>query len=700
MIAQKYKQILFKLTITILVVMGVITAHIAKADVIIPLKQEITIYTSATEKEPIYKAIEALQRDIEKVTGSKAIIKALSAANQKGIVILNSQKDALQQPLKGWEAHRVYATKINNVEQVILQGSDMRGTIFAIYEFSEKILGVPPLWYFINWQPSAPKAVTVPSSLNINVNEPTVKYRAWFPNDTDMFSPWRKLNAANSQLWLETALRHKINTIEWYEGEMSEKRKKYEASSTTRLINQYGLINTTHHHTPLNATFRSWDSYWKNIRGVEPPELSLANESYIEEFWRYSIETIHKANLDMIWVIGFRAAGDHPFWKTFKDAPESMKERGAVISKMIKKQRDMVIEITGNPNAQFRSIFYNELSDLMADGYIELPNDPNLIWNYVASRRDHFPNLDVQKLGKTSNNLGYYFNYQFTSTGSHLAAGEGPWKMEGNYRYLAKKSTKPILFSVVNAGNLREFVMELAANAKMMWDFSGYRTDTFLTDFCKQYYGADKADRISKLYRSYYTAYWQPRKVDFKEIDRQYIFQDLRYWRAIEGIATAIIKGKKYDPNPLKEMGGEQVPNRTYQIVAADNGATNQVDAIINGTAKAIANFKKVTQECDEVYNSLNGASKDFFDTNLRGPAYFMYHLNNTLYHTALAYKEGYTNKSKQAELLTQAVGALEQAQKALHHTQYAPFENWYSNNTIFSLDKTIDILKSIKPNN
>lgn len=696
---QKRKQIL-KLLIVILTITSTIIPHLAKADVIIPLKQEITIYTSATEKEPIYKAIEALQRDIEKVTGSKAIIKALSAANQTGIVVLNSQKDALQQPLKGWEAHRVYATKINNVEQVVLQGSDMRGTIFAIYEFSEKILGVPPLWYFMNWKPTAQKAITVPSSLNINVNEPTVKYRTWFPNDTDMFSPWRKLNAANNQLWLETALRHKINTIEYYDEGTYNDKTAYKLSSSLRMINAYGLIITTHHHSPLNATFRSWEKFWKGIKKVDVvPELSLANEDKIFEFWRYHIETLHRANAEMIWVIGFRAAGDYPFWKTFEDAPESMKERGAVISKMIKKQRDMVIEITGNPNVQFRSIFYNELSDLMADGYIELPNDPNLIWNYVASRRDHFPNLDVQKLKKTSNNLGYYFNYQFTSTGSHLAAGEGPWKMEDNYRYFAQKSTKPILFSVVNAGNLREFVMELAANAKMMWDFNGYRTDTFLTDFCKQYYGADKADRISKLYRSYYTAYWQPRKVDFKEIDRQYIFQDLRYWRAIEGIATAIIKDKKYDPNPLKEMGGEQVPNRTYQIVAADNGATSQVDAIINGTAKAIANFKKVTQECDDVYKGLNGASKDFFDTNLRGPAYFMYHLNNTLYHTALAYKEGYTNKSKQAELLTQAVVALEQAQKALHHTQYAPFENWYSNNTIFSLDKTIDMLKSIKPN-
>src|SRR5690606_33221458 len=160
----------------------------------------------------------------------------------------------------------------------------------------------------------------------------------------------------------------------------------------------------------------------------------------------------------------------------------------------------------------------------------------------------------------------------------------------------------------------------------------------------------DHASRISKLYRSYYSAYWQPRKPDLQGIDRQYIFQDLRYWRAIEGIVTAL-KGK-YNSSPLKEMGGEQIQNRTYQIVPGDNGADNQVDAIINGTAKASEAFKKVIQECDEVYSRLNGYSKDFFDTNLRGPAHFMYRLNTTLWNLTRAYKAGYTNSNKQRNFI------------------------------------------------
>lgn len=72
-------------------------------------------------------------------------------------------------------------------------------------------------------------------------------------------------------------------------------------------------------------------------------------------------------------------------------------------------------------------------------------------------------------------------NFQFTSTGAHLAAAEGPWKMEFNFRYV--NSRRSLALSVVNAGNLREFVMELSANASMMWDMVTYDTDEFLYDF-------------------------------------------------------------------------------------------------------------------------------------------------------------------------------------------------------------------------
>ncbi|MGV8093889.1 MAG: glycosyl hydrolase 115 family protein [Mangrovibacterium sp.] len=656
------------------------------------LRDPVVIYTSSQPGDPVYKAIEALQQDIEKVSGNKSTIQDLSVVDRPGIVILNSKRDQLVDPLPGWEAHRVSYHTLNENPQVILQGSDMRGTIYAVYTFSEKILGVPPLWYYCGWKPDQKKEIRIPCGLDIRCNSPEVKYRAWFPNDMDLLTPWRKLSQTNNEIWLETALRLKLNTIEWLDAGERTFTEKYSVSPTTELINQYGLIYTTHHHSPLNASFENWDNYWKKIRNTEPPELLLENEEELEAYWRYNIETIKRAGLEVIWVIGFRGAGDHPFWETFKDAPASLEERGEVISRMLKKQRDLVIEITGNPDAQFRTIFYDELSDLLADGYIHPPDDPTLIWNFVAARRDHYPNEDLQKLDPGKNlNLGYYFNYQFTSTGSHLAPAEGPWKMEQNYRYVDQKSRKPILFSVVNAGNIREHVMELAANAAMMWDMKNYSGNRYITDFCAQYYGSLLADTIATLYRDYYNAFWNPKRNDLEGFNRQYIFQDLRYRRAIMQITS--LMDKPYNPNPLTDLHTERLPGRTFRIVPADNNATSQVDAIINGTTQSGERFLQVKRSAEKIEKQLKGYQQVFFHDNLLSRTSFMYYLNRCLLSIAKAYS--LEPGSKRLGLVQEAFNAAKNAREALNSTGYGPFQFWYDHNRVFDIDQMVRLLEN-----
>lgn len=648
------------------------------------LKDGIHIYTSTKVGEPLYKAVEALQIDIQKTTGYKSTILPLSAISSSGIVVINSQKDDLLMPLKGWEEHQVYQTLLNKTSHVVLQGADMRGAIYAVYSFSEKVLGIPPLWYYQQWQPTAQKQLIIPEGLNLHFKSPEVKYRAWFPNDMDMLEPWRKLRKENNEMWLQTALRLKINTIEWLDAGERDFTLKYSVSPTTALIHEYGLINTTHHHSPLNASFENWGDYWGKVKHTKTPELLLSNQKYLEEYWRYNIETAYKAGLDMIWVIGFRGAGDMPFWKTFKDAPNSIKGRGEVISQMMNIQRNLVIEITGNAKAQFRTIFYDELSDLLAQGFIKSPEDPNLILNFVAARRDHFPNDDIRNINTLNDsNLGYYFNCQFTSTGSHIAAAEGPWKMEQNYRYVAQKSKNPILFSVVNAGNIREHVMELSANAAMMYDFKNYNSDIFLRSFCKQYFGEENAQLSASLFKEYYNAYWMPKKADMKEIDRQYLFQDLRYRRAISHIAE--IMNDAYDPNPLKDVKNEQLPGRTFRIVPSDYGFDNQVDAIIDGTSKSAEKFGMVAKSAEALRMKINNEDKAFFNDILLKPAYLMQYINQSLCFLTKAYKLQPTDKERK-NLIEKSLVSIKNAQSILNDNEHPPFNSWYSEDKKFNL--------------
>lgn len=65
--------------------------------------------------------------------------------------------------------------------------------------------------------------------------------------------------------------------------------------------------------------------------------------------------------------------------------------------------------------------------------------------------------------------------------------------MENGVGFKQVNSRRSLALSVVNAGNLREFVMELSANASMMWNMVTYDTDEFLYDFCVRYFGKKHA---------------------------------------------------------------------------------------------------------------------------------------------------------------------------------------------------------------
>src|SRR5690606_34592319 len=92
--------------------------------------------------------------------------------------------------------------------------ADMRGTIYAIYTFSESFLGVKPLWRWTSESPSRKRQVSVPAQFHQMIPSPSVKYRAWFPNDRDLLDPWQQRSEENYEALYETMLRLKMNTLE------------------------------------------------------------------------------------------------------------------------------------------------------------------------------------------------------------------------------------------------------------------------------------------------------------------------------------------------------------------------------------------------------------------------------------------------------------------------------------------------------
>ena len=676
---------------TVFLFVATSTSLFAQNNDIVLTKDAVKIVMSPNEPAPLQLAVRTLVRDFNTVMGFEPeIVGSLDQAGNATVLFI--QNDSVnapdQEPLEGFEAHRVSVSPTRNI--IYLRGHDMRGTIYAVYTFSERFLGVPPLWFFSSWVPNTQERITVPRDTFLDFKPPQVRYRAWFPNDTRMFSPWRRLSVENNTLWLETMLRHKLNTVELgstirYPGRMTD---------NALLLRDFGLILTSHHMVALNSGFGNWETYWRTVKGQPAPELLLSNEEAIIGFYRYNIETVIANDIENLWQIAFRGFGDAPFWANFADAPETEPERVEVINRHLQIQLDLIREITGEEEPYVRMTFYDELSDFLAMGLLKPPTGGNMIWTFCSARRDHFPNDDIVNFDTSLDvKLGYYMNFQFSSTGSHLAPAEGPWKMEFNYRYVNEK--RPLYFSVVNAGNLREHLFELAANAAMLWCYDSYDSDSFLLQFCETYFGKEHVAEVAALYRDFYNAYWEPTAPSFPGLERQFLFHDLRHSRVIRQIAGRF---SPFVPEPLRDIGFERMPGRSFRITPADNESTNTVDAILFGTKGAAERFEQVADRCDELILRLPEEYRHFFNDNLRGYARFMAGLSRSVHDFVYAYKHQ-ADRSVAVASLQSSLAAMQSARQALLQTQHGVFERWYegdANNGMFDMPHTLNLIETI----
>lgn len=653
-------------------------------------KGNFQIVISEEETSPIRLAVSTMCDDFSKVMGYTPVISDSVCKEKINIIVVTEPNMVLwnmeHYKLDGFESHRIDVD--SDKRCIYLSGKDMRGTIYAIYTFSEKILGIPPLWYYSSWRPKLKNKIIINDSFHFFQKSPQVRYRAWFPNDTDLFTPWRRLSKENNEMWLETMLRLKLNTVEL---EATVTYPDYKLSKDAELLRKYGLVLTSHHHVALNNNFLNWDGYWRKVRKITPPDLLLKNEKEMIEFWRYSVETVCKSGMENLWQISFRGKNDQPFWAAFADAPKSDKERAEVINKMIRIQLELIKEYTGEKDPYVRMTFYDELSDLLAAGYLNPPTGKNMLWTFVAARRDHYPNTDIVEFNNSMNvKLGYYFNLQFTSTGAHLAPAEGPWKMEANYRYVNSKA--PLDFSVVNAGNIREFVMSMSANAQMMWDMSKYNTDEFLLDYCSMYFGSKNAEEIAELYHDYFYAYWQQKPSDFPNMERQYLFQDLRYSRVFEQIGELFLKGQ-YKDKPLRDIGFERMPGRSFRIEG-----DNQVDSLLVGMRKTAPKFDVAVRKCSRMIKRLPKEKQFFFYDNLYAYCLYMAELSKSMEKFIIAYKK-LDDKDICKKYLKESILHLEKAKGALYTTQHGVFSTWYQGDSIngkFNLPEKIKRLNEI----
>ena len=182
-----------------------------------------TICVDTADYKGVRLAARNLGTDIGRVTGTAADV-SLSLSSERGAVVVgtigrNRQIDEWAKQGKldvsaiegKWESYLIQTVDGN----LVIAGSDKRGTIFGIYDLSEKI-GVSPWHYFADVPAQRHAALYVKPGRYVQ-DSPKVKYRGIFLNDEwPSLGGWasKKFGGFNSRFYahvFELLLRLKAN---------------------------------------------------------------------------------------------------------------------------------------------------------------------------------------------------------------------------------------------------------------------------------------------------------------------------------------------------------------------------------------------------------------------------------------------------------------------------------------------------------
>ncbi len=324
-----------------------------------------TIGLSAQEPKAVQIAAANLQQDFLRVMGFTPA-KSEQPTILIGTVGCNKQIDQWVKSgklvdLKG-KREKFLITTIDG--QVVIAGSDRRGTVYGIYELSRQ-MGVSP-WY---WWMDAPVAYhdyvgILPGTYTDG--EPAVEYRGLFLNDeAPCLTSWVK-NTYGTEYGdhrfyarvFELILRLKGNML-W--PAMWGWAFYADDPENSKTADEMGIIMGTSHHEPMA---RNHQEYARK-RGEWGPWNYQKNQQKLDQFFREGIERM-KGTEDMV-TIGMRGDGDEAM---SEDADTKLLQR------IVENQRKIIKQVTKKPASKTTQVWalYKEVLDYYDKG-MRVPDD-------------------------------------------------------------------------------------------------------------------------------------------------------------------------------------------------------------------------------------------------------------------------------------------------------------------------------------
>ena len=503
---------------------GIVTENLnAGGFTLISQSHPVTLLVADNDKKGVLIAANNLQKDFERVCGSKAALLNAPSPDTKRYVIAGTLESSYikqivkakkidEKELKG-KVEKYLMTVVDNPlpgvdEALVIAGSDMRGTIYGIYELSEQI-GVSP-WY--DWMdvPAVRHTNLAIQKGTYTAGEPAVRYRGLFLNDeAPCLTSWVKntfgTNYGGHDFYarvFELILRLRGNYL-WPAMWMWTFYGDDPLNSPT--ANDMGVIMGTSHHEPMARNHQEWARHRK-----EYGEWNyVTNQKVIDNFFREGVRR-SKDNEDII-TIGMRGDGDTAMGAKEGHDDEFVPDDNATIKlleKIMKNQRDIIAKETGRPAKERTQLWalYKEVQRYYDKG-LKVPDDVIILLcddNWGDIRR-----LPTAEERKHKGGFGMYYHVDYVG-----APRNSKWLNVTPIQHIWDQLTLTYQYGVdklwvLNVGDLKPMEYPITFFMDFAWNPNRYNAANLMDHpkkFCAQQFGesqADEAARILNLYSQY-----------------------------------------------------------------------------------------------------------------------------------------------------------------------------------------------------
>ena len=461
---------------------------------------DITLGYATSEHSCVQRAAASLATDFEQVTGTRPA----SSDNPKiliGTVGTNKQidlwvKQGLLPNLKG-KTEKFIIKTIG--EQLVIAGSDKRGTVYGIYELSRQI-GVSP-WYFWADVPIEKHADIYIKKGEYTDGEPAVRYRGLFLNDeAPCLTTWVKNTFGTDfgdhrfyEKVFELILRLKGNYL-WpamwgwaFYADDPENLKTADAM---------GIMMGTSHHEPMA---RNHQEYARDRKGWGAWNYAT-NKQNLDRFFREGIERMN--GTDDIVTIGMRGDGD----EAMGNGTDTK-----LLESIIDNQRRIIKEVTKRPAKETPQIWalYKEVQDYY-DAGLRVPDDVTVLLcddNWGNVRR--LPTAEEQK---RKGGWGLYYHVDYVGAPRNTKwINVTPIQNMWEQLQLAYNGGIRQLW-ILNVGDLKPMEYPIQLFMDMAWNPTKYTVDCSASplgssknlldhtrDFCAESFGCDQACEAASI---------------------------------------------------------------------------------------------------------------------------------------------------------------------------------------------------------